>query len=370
MSVLRPKPPEDPIALQLGPLTEAASDHLARLCGVPRADVAATVGAKQLLDDYMHNRPASQLFQLLNMARRLREDVDAVAVVCREPLGHAVEGLFDSCCHPFHNALSRGERGGRPRLYFDVGPPDTDRTAGLHDLIEAARGDDLLNRWGIVWILASERDSAAVAATPAAEDEPRQVSREASSGHVMAAPPSSAATGWPTLFLATAAGPLADVFSPAVLTTASLAGIDVVRFLSGGNAMLQRFLEAPAERNPPLQLAAAMRAAAAMPMPGSLGLEAAPAWATTALCRWWRAVTSEGSAAAANIRLTCQLRVGEPRREMPPSTADLADCQDGLEAPAPPLAIELPRLDEHSVGQMLAMQLLALRILACQQDEA
>lgn len=370
MSVLRPKPPEDPISFQLGLLTEAASNQMARLCGVPRADVAAAVGAKQLLDDYMHDRPTSRLFYLLNEARRLREDVDAVAVFCREPLGHAIRGLFDSCCHPFHNALSRGERGGRPRLYFDVGPPDTDRTAGLHDLIEAARGDDLLNRWGIVWILASERDSVAVAATPAAEDEPRQVSQEASSGHLMAAIPSSAAASWPTLFLATSSGPLADVFSPAVLTTASLAGIDVVRFLAGGKAMLQRFLEAPAERNPPLQLAAAMRAAAAMPMPGILGLEAASGWATMALCCWWNTVTVEGPAANANIRLTCQLRIGEPRREMPLQTAVLSACQVGPEASALPATIELPRLDEHSVGQMLAMRLLALRILACQQGEA
>lgn len=354
MSVLRPKPPEDPITLLLGPLAAAASEPLSRLSQLSREHAAAGLRPEQLLDDYMRDRPRSELFRALATARELRETVDAVVVICDEPLGHAIQGLFETCCHPFHNALSRGERGGRPRLFFDVGPPDPDRTAGLLDLQAAARGDDLLDRWGVVRILA--RDRAARSAAPV--EGPLRAGRlEDALGHANAACHS--------LLLTAAAGPCGDVFTPALLITASLAGIDVVRYLGGGVAMLRRFLEASPESNPPLLLAATMWAVAAAPQPGRLSLDTTLAPATTALARWWASDAEAGSGLATPLQHSCLLSVSQPRRgSLPPPSPG---CGDGEGSPLPSrLSIDLPRLDEHTVGQLLAMRLLALHVLALQ----
>ena len=46
--------------------------------------------------------------------------------------------LFEACCHPFHNELPRGERGGRPRLSFEGFNMDNDSAQGLLDLVAPA----------------------------------------------------------------------------------------------------------------------------------------------------------------------------------------------------------------------------------------
>lgn len=352
MSVLRPKPPEDPIALSLGPLEELSHEPLQGLARVPRDELAAGLGPRRLLDHYMQDRPTSLLFEALATARQLREAVDAVVVVSDSPLGHVVQGLFATCCHPFHNQLSRGERGGRPRLFFDVGPCDPDRTAGLADLVEAADGHDLLNRWGLLQLSTS-----GTAESPAAR-------QAAWYTHVFAehrrryVPPRST-----TLDLPLEHDPLADAFTPAVLIAASLAGIDVVRVLTGGAAMLQRFLESPAETNPPLLLAAAMHAAVTKHEASALTLATHAAPAAADLARWW---SSQNSVSIAREQ-PCLLRIGQSRREGPLTPPE---PRSPTSAPLPPPAaatvIDLPRLDEHTVGQLLAMRLLAARIIAWQ----
>ena len=54
--------------------------------------------------------------------------------------------LFEACCHPYHNELSREARNGRPRIYFEGNNVDNDAVAGLLDVLA---GDD---RWAIVVI--------------------------------------------------------------------------------------------------------------------------------------------------------------------------------------------------------------------------
>lgn len=341
MSVLRPKPPEDPISLTLGPLEQAAGTHLPEFSRVPREDTARSLKAARLLGDYMQTRPSSQLFETLALARTLAESVDAVAVFCGTPLGYALQGLFQTCCHPFHNHLSRGERGGRPRLFFDValGRRDPDRTAGLFDLMAAARGNDLLERWGMLTLVEAD----GLCDTRALE-------------HL------HQPSGAPSLQLEVERGPMADVFSPAVLLTASVAGIDVVRFLGGGAAMLRRFQESPAETNPPILLAAAMRAAE----PARIALDTQHAPAADALCRWWDADDARRASPTSQQRWTCALHSLQPRREGEgghaphvPATPD----ETALDrAPVHRLAITLPRLDEHTLGQLFALRLVAAHL--------
>jgi glucose-6-phosphate isomerase len=54
--------------------------------------------------------------------------------------------VFEACCHPYHNEISRQRRGGRPRIYFEGKNADNDALQGLLDLVEGS------NAWGIIVI--------------------------------------------------------------------------------------------------------------------------------------------------------------------------------------------------------------------------
>ncbi|MGQ9563327.1 MAG: glucose-6-phosphate isomerase [Thermogutta sp.] len=56
--------------------------------------------------------------------------------------------LFEACCHPYHNELSRSQRGDRPRLYFEGNNVDNDAVYGLLELLHSDPAAD----WGIVVI--------------------------------------------------------------------------------------------------------------------------------------------------------------------------------------------------------------------------
>ena len=97
-----------------------------------------------------HNRtPEAEPGGLLQAARQIRDRVDRVIVLEDGSGGLAARAIFESCAHPCHNDLSRGERGGRPRLVF-LGPDlDNDSLQGLLDVVSPAgkpRGSDLLDR--------------------------------------------------------------------------------------------------------------------------------------------------------------------------------------------------------------------------------
>lgn len=56
--------------------------------------------------------------------------------------------LFEACCHPYHNELSREQRQQRPRIYFEGNNVDNDAVVGLLELLQA----DPDTPWGIVVI--------------------------------------------------------------------------------------------------------------------------------------------------------------------------------------------------------------------------
>jgi glucose-6-phosphate isomerase len=400
MSVLRPKPPEDPLSLDLGSTAEAVFEQLQLMPRNPRQAAAGDAGPDRLLDAYMTNRPASELFRVLAVAREIREAVDGVAVVSDGPLGHLINGLFSACCHPFHNDLSRGERGGKPRLFFDLIPVDADRTAGLLDLLAAARGDDLLDRWAVVHITGDSMSPL--------------LSERSTRYQTFCKPGASDPGGWQSpqtppinLELKTPHAGLAAAFSLPVLTLASVAGIDVVHLLKGGVAMLRRFQEAPPESNPPFLLAALTRAVGLSQPPCMLSLDARGVPAARLLADWWSLEDAVDGRGTFTAERRCRLRVGKPRREwLPPSTRPLfTETKEGLSTanpfqPGPSMhAVEiaaprhtagetaedsarccgrgdalsaaemdpvvcLPRLDEHSIGQLLSLRMLATEVLS------
>jgi hypothetical protein len=106
---------------------------------------------ERTLDDYVERRESSELGRVLSVAKRLREQVDRVLVLGTSGFELSGRAILDACCEPYFNELSRGQRGGRPRMYFAGDHLDNDATAGLLTLLTEGRSPDRLDdRWAIL----------------------------------------------------------------------------------------------------------------------------------------------------------------------------------------------------------------------------
>ena len=103
---------------------------------------------ERLLDAYQTDRAASELGHILETAARLRDEIDRVVVLGIGGSYMGVRALMEACCHPYFNELSRAQRGGRPRMYFEGNNVDNDWTNGLLHLLSS----DKEMPWGIVVI--------------------------------------------------------------------------------------------------------------------------------------------------------------------------------------------------------------------------
>jgi glucose-6-phosphate isomerase len=397
MSVIRPKPPEDP--LRYDPAAACANGTISREAVAALADRLEAVRSEvlgdadggraadrvapavaflglpdRLLADYGTTRPQSELFAILREARRVRETVDRVVVIG----GTGIMGarvIVAACCHPFHNELGRGERGGRPRLSFVADDLDNDVAQGLLDLVAPhgrPRGDDLLDRWALVVVNEGGSAETATVFRAALRDAvggderllaDRVVSITRATGLGAAA---VVRGGCPEAFAIPAGvrGGFA-VFTAVGLLPASIAGCDVVRLLEGAAAMNRRFREAPVADNPVLQFAAVSRVATAWSGAPVRGL-ATRSRQLLPVSSWYERLRSAragtaGVGAGPGTVLT-SLVVGECRRDrlVLPSPEPAAAGQGG--AGVATAEIHLPRLDEHAVGQLLQMLMLATAI--------
>lgn len=114
---------------------------------------AAFIGLpEQLLNEYELRRERSQVGRIIARAKQLAESVDRVVVLGIGGSYMGARALMESCCHPFYNELSRGERGSYPRLYFEGNNVDNDASQGLLDLLGHRAATGIQDRWGIVVI--------------------------------------------------------------------------------------------------------------------------------------------------------------------------------------------------------------------------
>ena len=443
MSVVRPKPPADPLRYDPSAVFATGGFSAADLAALsPRLDAAraetladvarfaaggACPGAavdsafidlpSRLLAAYHAARPTSELFAILTTARRLREAVDRVVVLDIGASSMGTRALFEACCHPFHNELPRGERGGRPRLSFEGFTIDNDSAQGLLDLL--GRSSDLLDRWALIVVSRSGGALETAVATrlflrslreSVGGDRGRLAERVVPiTGKTERLAELARALGCPDVFDVPDGGGGLSVFTAVGLLPASIAGIDVVRLLEGAMAMNRRFREAPVAENPVLQFAGVSRlseermgARVRVLASGSTRLAAVGLWYDH--LRSERHGNAEQGGAPGTAVATCDLPprasqhrqglretlctnllVEEPRRDrltlpvLPPGTAD----EDGLDdlvgqswpdllaataarandafprANRPSADLILPRIDEHAVGQLLQMLMLA-----------
>ncbi|MBM4021346.1 MAG: hypothetical protein FJ284_03740 [Planctomycetes bacterium] len=364
MSVIRPRPPEEPLGLDAADAIAEASARAAELAGIRAAILDRPDGvdlASRTLDEYDTRRTASRLFAILSAARRIRDSVDRLVLVAGGAVGPATRLLVAACCHPFHDHLTRGERGGRPRLAWLDGASGNDEVQGLLDCLAAGgvTGDDLLDRWCLMPVDAPPDDPRQEAiVTTLAGRLARAVASDAE-GRVarfvpLAAADSRLATRARELGAAAAftdvvgiAGPQA-AFSAAVLLPAAAAGIDVVRLLKGAAAMLRRFAEAPVEDTPPLVDAVVAARASAAGRHGRVFRGGGRWWSE--LAAWHAHLRPAGAGAGAVVT---RIAPGESRR-------DGLGLAEGAEVEtAADVVCRLPRVDEHAIGQLLQCLILS-----------
>ena len=213
---------------------------------------------QRLLAEYRERRDDSELGRILSTARRLRESVDRVVVLGIGGSYMGARSLMEGCCHPYHNELPCGERGGVPRMYFEGNNVDNDASQGLLDLL---RGTD--DAWAIVVIsksggtletAAAFRQFLKVLRTSVNNDEKliaqRVVPVTGSSGRLFDL---SAALGCPDVFpVPDGVGGRFSILSAVGLLPAAILGLDVVRLLEAAAAMNARFKDAPVGDNPVL----------------------------------------------------------------------------------------------------------------------
>ena len=107
----------------------------------------------RLLAEYDETRDASELGRILATAKRIRESVDRVVVLGIGGSYMGARALMDACCEPYYNELSRADRGGRPRVYFAGNNVDNDATQGLLHLLKNTNANDPCGgKWAIVVI--------------------------------------------------------------------------------------------------------------------------------------------------------------------------------------------------------------------------
>jgi glucose-6-phosphate isomerase len=215
----------------------------------------------RLLRDYEERREASELGRILSTAARLRDAVDRVVVLGIGGSYMGARALMDACCHPYHNELDRGQRGGKPRLYFEGNNVDNDAMRGLLDLLPTpAVSGDPLRRWALIVISKSGGTLETAVAfrlfLEALADANGHASRALSELVVPITGQGSklfqlaSALECQSMFdVPEGVGGRFSVFSPVGLLPAAILGLDIVRLLQGAAAMTEHFRTADVEQN-------------------------------------------------------------------------------------------------------------------------
>ncbi len=99
---------------------------------------------EELLLDLNENGERSLVARIEACAARVRESADSVVVLGIGGSYMGMKAMFDALGHPYHNELTRAERDGVPRVYYEGWNVDSDQQKALLNLCEqraASAGD-------------------------------------------------------------------------------------------------------------------------------------------------------------------------------------------------------------------------------------
>ncbi len=358
---------------------------------------------ERMLADYRRQRSTSELGRILAAAKRLRDAVDRVVIVGSDADCAAARALFEACCHPYHNEQERGDRGGRPRIYFADRDLDNDALQGLLDLLPHKRlGTTIDERWGIISIDSGPTKDGNAEVTENAEKTTENVVFQVLFAALVRSCGGDSEAGTKLVEIIKECGtppPKGEtptgIFSATGLLPGSVMGLDVVRLLEGGAAMSERFRSAPTGDNPALDFAGVLKlifenrgAARARLIPWARGLGTMTKLFECLIGERTRDFKSEisdsrfeiselkinltvESARRDRIAIGDQTFGGDPVKHLAGQT--LPDLQAAAYQAATAAAkaegrlavdVRLPALDESSLGQLFQMMTLSLRVLS------
>jgi len=217
----------------------------------------------RILAEYQQQGDESELGRILSTADRLQQTVDRVVVLGIGGSYMGARAIMDVCCHPYHNEISRLQRDGRPRMYFEGNNVDNGASQGLLDLLTAEPGhssDD--ERWGIVVISKSGGTLETAVAFRQFLAALRKSTDDASLADLVV-PVTGIGSKLhrltqqigcrDTFEVPDGVGGRFSVLSAVGLLPAAVLGVDVVKLLEGAAAMNEHFRTAPANENIVLQ---------------------------------------------------------------------------------------------------------------------
>jgi glucose-6-phosphate isomerase len=180
-----------------------------------------------------------------------------------------MRALFEAVCHPLHNELTREQRQGVPRLYFEGNNVDNDSISALRELLQTSCEDpsDILQRWSLTVISKSggtletavgfrlfrealeayygadsEESRSLVVPITGLEGKLRNFSNEKGYSGVFPIPDN--------------VGGRFSVFTAVGLFPAAVMGLDLKQLLQGAADMTHRFISQPMGDNPVLDYTA------------------------------------------------------------------------------------------------------------------
>ena len=218
----------------------------------------------RLLAEYESDPQASELGRILSTTRRLSDQVDRVVLLGIGGSYMGARAIMEACCPPYFNELGRGSRAGQPRLYFEGNNVDNDSTQGLLHLLEQEQDHDSINGdWALVVIsksggtletgVAFRQFLRALRATGITEEQlaERIVPVTGSDGKLARL---VAQLNCPEVFqIPDGVGGRFSALTPVGLVPAAFLGLDVVALLQGAATMNRRFVESDPEDNIVLQ---------------------------------------------------------------------------------------------------------------------
>ena len=118
---------------------------------IPEDKLPLDAGFIELPTELLAGGANKLLSRIEASAKRLQEQIDILVSLGIGGSYMGLRAIFEAVCHPYHNDLTRSERGGVPRLYFEGDNVDNDSVHGLLQLLAAhcKNPKELTERWGI-----------------------------------------------------------------------------------------------------------------------------------------------------------------------------------------------------------------------------
>jgi glucose-6-phosphate isomerase len=245
---------------QSGEVPEHKQPLDARFFWLPEEQLAA----------YEADRAKSELGRIFQVANGIHNEIDAVAVLGIGGSYMGARAMMEACCDPYHNELTRGARGSKPRMYFEGNNVDNDASnALLHRLKAGGYGTSEAEKHFAIVVISKSggtmetavafRQFLASLETSLGEKASGKLGRlvipvTGTSGKLQDL---ATAIGCEQVFsVPEGVGGRFSILSPVGLMPAAMLGLDCMKLLEGAVAMNEHFKNAPYEENVVLQYVA------------------------------------------------------------------------------------------------------------------